>query len=136
MSYILDALKQNGAVSHSNRLMQTDYQQEYLLNKKLSFYRNLALVLGFLLTLSLGFLIGKSIQSDTPLADTPVVHNALGSAAQSVNNTHDNANNNASNTLPAQPVMANHSTNIQANLPANNVQYQFVPVPVYTTCVA
>jgi general secretion pathway protein B len=110
MSYILDALKQNEAASHSNRVMQSDYQQEYLLNKKLSFYRNLALVLGFLLTLSLGFFIGKSMQSDKVSTDKAVVNDVATSPASS----------NINMSVPPQPVMANNQN--------NNVQYQIVPV--------
>jgi general secretion pathway protein B len=110
MSYILDALKQNEAASHSNWVMQSDYQQEYLLNKKLSFYRNLALVLGFLLTLSLGFFIGKSMQSDKISTDKAVVNDVATSPASSNINTN----------VPSQPVMANNQN--------SNVQYQIVPV--------
>lgn len=108
MSYILDALKQNEASKGAPMTTQGDYQQEYLLNKKVQFYRNLALGLGFVLTLTLGFFIGKSIQKNHQVAEIE-------------------------SKAPVQP--NNSATSEQAVVANNlngNVQYQFVPVPVYT----
>ncbi|MEI4548576.1 general secretion pathway protein GspB [Pseudoalteromonas spongiae] len=118
MSYILDALKQNETSSRGAAPMQGDYQQEYLLSKKLRFYRNLALFLGFLLTLTLGFFIGKGLQTQQtkPAIESEVVQ----SKATSNNQV----------TMPLQPqVPATSGTQQQ-------IQYQLVPVPVYTQPMA
>ena len=64
MSYIPDALKQKESASKGSITMQGDYQQEYVLNQKLRFYRNLALLLGVLLALTVGFFIGKGLQPE------------------------------------------------------------------------
>ena len=115
MSYILDALKQNESASKGAITMQGDYQQEYVLNQKLRFYRNLALFLGVLLALTVGFFIGKGLQ--------PEKQENL--AQEQVLPATDN-----------QSVKQAVPQTVVANQTHPQIQYQLVPVPVYTQPVS
>ena len=125
MSYILDALKQNESAGQGPLSSQVDYQQEYILNKKLRFYRNLALSLGFMVTLAIGFFIGKTLQEKTNESVTELslaqVKNEKNEVEQPLQTTQ---------TQTAQPAVTQPVT--QTGSQVANVQYQLVPVPVYT----
>lgn len=111
MSYILDALKQNESSSKGTMPMQGDYQQEYVLSQKLRFYRNLALFLGFLLTLTLGFFLGKGLQTEK-------VEKTVQTQSE------------PDKTIENKPVVESGNQLPIANQP--QIQYQLVPVPVYS----
>lgn len=111
MSYILDALKQNESSSKGTMPMQGDYQQEYVLSQKLRFYRNLALFLGFLLTLTLGFFLGKGLQTEK---------------VEKIVQTQSEPD----KTIENKPVVESVNQLPIANQP--QIQYQLVPVPVYS----
>lgn len=111
MSYILDALKQNESSSKGTMPMQGDYQQEYVLSQKLRFYRNLALFLGFLLTLTLGFFLGKGLQTEK-------VEKTVQTQSE------------PDKTIENKPVVESVNQLPIANQP--QIQYQLVPVPVYS----
>ena len=111
MSYILDALKQNESSSKGTVPVQGDYQQEYVLSQKLRFYRNLALFLGFLLTLTLGFFLGKGLQTET--------------VEQTVQTLSV-----PDKTIDNKPTVEPVNQLPIANQP--QIQYQLVPVPVYS----
>ncbi|WP_372768671.1 general secretion pathway protein GspB [Pseudoalteromonas sp.] len=111
MSYILDALKQNESSSKGTMPMQGDYQQEYVLSQKLRFYRNLALFLGFLLTLTLGFFLGKGLQTEK-------VEKTVQTQSE------------PDKTIENKPTLEPVNQLPIANQP--QIQYQLVPVPMYS----